>query len=191
MDAGKKQLKAKAKQEHEAKPDFVGLGSIVEFVYLVWTEDHVGRNPVYKIGRTARNQRDGYGAGSIWIAWKMVRMQPEVEKLLIAAFENRFKPAFPGNIKKREWFEGNVQDMYALFEEITRPHTYVLPFGEFNDGRIAKPLNVLPQGQIENTLGIFYLCPNCDQAHFSEEKLDLHLEKKLCPPSSKRKKNPK
>jgi hypothetical protein len=55
---------------------------------------------------------------------KMVRKSSGVEKLLKDAFNAKFKRVDA----KEEYFRGNVQEMYALFEEVVAKHVYVTQF---------------------------------------------------------------
>lgn len=96
-----------------------------ENVYLLQRVADIGKRPQYKIGRTLGfgKRRYAYGSDVKIISVKTVRIYDRVESLLKTAFKSRFILA-----SGEETFEGDVQLMYKLFEEITSPYAYVDPF---------------------------------------------------------------
>ena len=134
----------------------------------------------YKIGLSNNNSNErisSYGA-SVDLFCKIYCSNPKkVELVLKKEFANNFK-LIHGN----EWFEGNINHMINLFNEIVNQHKCVQP----NKKNITNTNNDLKNNIRNKLISHFdnpksYICLRCKYSSDLKANLEKHLNrKKLC-----------
>lgn len=176
-------------------------------IYLFYESKHIGLINALTVGRTksAFTRVKSYRYDTIEIMACKVRDITVVEKLV----KDEFKKAGFKLVVGLETFEGDFQEMYALFDKVTRPYRYVpqfvaipvdKPVVKFQSSMINYPqdeeVNRIVQAggcpspkQVEILMkfALEYLsgeegvvkCPKCQKPFVTKHRLKQHLQNQV------------